>query len=61
MPSTSHMCLNLVRMHESVLDDFPSHHGGDSERFRLTVDLFSDHIWSCREDGYEAIEPDQTD
>ena len=36
------------RTPESVLDDFPSHHGGDSERFRLTVDLFSDYIWSCK-------------
>lgn len=34
------------RTPESVLDDFSSHHGGDSERFRLTVDLFSDYIWS---------------
>jgi hypothetical protein len=36
------------RTPESVLHDFPSHHGGDSERFRLTVDLFSDYIWSCK-------------
>ena len=28
------------RTPESVLDDFPSHRGGDSERFRLKVDLF---------------------
>ena len=28
------------RTPESVTDDFPSHRGGDSERFRLTFDLF---------------------
>jgi len=46
---------------ESVVDNFPIPLCGGPERFRLPVDLLSDYIWLCKEQGDETIDSNQTD